>query len=122
MNLDCDLLRECFSYLGDAADNLNAGHVCKYWLSSIDHPLSWRGCIKLNEEFIKEFIETKYFKYLGVNDFTKLYLVDICSFDTCFSDTCCCIVLRKQGWLHELNNGGIYPLLFMKTIMRRNHS
>ena len=58
-------------------------------LSIIDHPVSWRGCTEINEKFI----ESMYFKYLRVIDFSKSNIYDTCSVD-----------LRKNVWLEELTN------------------
>ena len=89
VSISKDLLRECFSYLDNSNDIFHAGQVCKEWLSSIEHPVSWRGCTEIN----KKFTHSKYFKYLRVIDFSKSNIYDAIS-----------VNIKKNKWLEEIRN------------------
>jgi len=73
--------------LGDTEDILCVGQVCKDWNSTIEHPVSWSGCKKINEKFI----HSKYFKYLRVIDFSDYHFHQTFSFDI------------RYKWLEKLN-------------------
>ena len=73
--------------------------VCKEWLSSIDHPVSGRGCTEINEKFT----HSKYFKYLRVIDFDKSTIFEIVPTD-----------IRQNKWLEKLTN--IREHIFYKTL------